>query len=187
MPSEDENWAGLAEQLNHGSQLAYLKLTRLVVGTLIRLRAYDFQSEWSDLVQEVLTDLVQKVRAGKITDRSTVKALVIQMTKNKYMDRLRKYYRRDERDALPWDEMCEQFDPLAAGSESKSAQSLDLNLALSALDEKERQIVVAIHCRGMTYDEASESTGIPLGSTKRYLRQGLEKLRRSLSKNGQPP
>ena len=69
-------------------------------------------------------------------------------------------------------------------SASMSGPATELRLALTraveALPERERLAVIEIHVRGRTYDEASEATGIPLGSLKRALRTGLARLREQL-------
>jgi DNA-directed RNA polymerase specialized sigma24 family protein len=40
--------------------------------------------------------------------------------------------------------------------------------------------VTAVYVGGMTYEEAARATGIPLGTLKRYLRDGLAQLREEL-------
>ena len=49
-----------------------------------------------------------------------------------------------------------------------------------ALPEAQRNVVAAVHLRGETYEEAASSTGTPLGTLKRQLRDGLASLRRTL-------
>ena len=41
--------------------------------------------------------------------------------------------------------------------------------------------MIAVYVEGRTYEEAAQATGIPLGSFKRYLRDGLAQLREELS------
>ena len=61
--------------------------------------------------------------------------------------------------------------------------------ALSALDrdailklpEKQRLAVLSVYLERRTYDEAARHTEIPLGSLKRYLRDGLATLQAELS------
>jgi DNA-directed RNA polymerase specialized sigma24 family protein len=40
---------------------------------------------------------------------------------------------------------------------------------------------MAVYIRGLTYEEAARATGIPLGTLKHYLRDGLAQLRDELS------
>ena len=41
--------------------------------------------------------------------------------------------------------------------------------------------VVGVHVHGKTYAQVAEESGIPLGSLKRYLRDGLAQLREELA------
>lgn len=181
MAAANEDWRKVAERLAAGDKLAFIQLSRLVVGHLAQLRAYDFRDDWSDVVQEVATAVVIKVREERITDRSTVKALIFQITRNKHMDRLRAHYRRRENETLPWDEATEDFGALPAGPAPDSEAIIDLRWAMGQLDPLQQSAVAAVHGEGLTYDEAVERTGIPLGSLKRHLRDGLTKLRKLLA------
>ena len=53
--------------------------------------------------------------------------------------------------------------------------------AAPALTEKQQKALVAVYVEGKTYNEAARDTGIPLGSLKRYLRDGLAALHAQLS------
>jgi hypothetical protein len=55
------------------------------------------------------------------------------------------------------------------------------------LPEKHQTALMLVYVEGCTYDEAAEKSGIPLGSLKRYLREGLEALRRALSGGASDP
>ena len=48
------DWGATLEALLAGDALALARLTRLVNGFLGRWNAYDFRSDWDDLVQEVI-------------------------------------------------------------------------------------------------------------------------------------
>ena len=57
----------------------------------------------------------------------------------------------------------------------------DLRRALARIPDKKREAVLSVYVGGMTYDEAARVTGIPLGTLKRYLRDGLAQLRDELA------
>ena len=59
------------------------------------------------------------------------------------------------------------------GAESRE----DLRRALARIPDKKRDVVMAVYVGGLTYEEAAQATGIPLGTLKRYLRDGLAQLR----------
>lgn len=48
------------------------------------------------------------------------------------------------------------------------------------LPERQRTAIEAVYLSGYTQEEAAASTGIPLGSLKRHLREGLASLRAAL-------
>jgi RNA polymerase sigma-70 factor (ECF subfamily) len=174
----DVDWAELVDQLVEGDQVAFLKLSRLVTGFLSRLRAYDFQEEWPDLIQEVLLALVVAVRKDGIRDRSAVAAYAYSITRKKWASRLRVQYRRHEDQHLPWEDAIGAADAPHVSSAPRAEVVVDVRRALEKLPEKQRRAVFAVYGEGKTYEQASAETGIPLGSLKRYLRESLVELHR---------
>ena len=66
------DWGATLEALLEGDALALARLTRLINGFLGRWNAYDFRSDWDDLVQEVVVAGAIALRDGKIRDRRAV-------------------------------------------------------------------------------------------------------------------
>jgi RNA polymerase sigma-70 factor (ECF subfamily) len=58
--------------------------------------------------------------------------------------------------------------------------SQDVRGALERLSENRRVAVLGVYLEGKTYNAVAEETGIPLGSLKRYLREGIAQLREEL-------
>jgi RNA polymerase sigma-70 factor (ECF subfamily) len=56
----------------------------------------------------------------------------------------------------------------------------EVEAALGRLSEKLRVVVVLRHSAGLSYDEIAETLDLPLGTVKRRLFDGMEKLRRML-------
>lgn len=54
---------------------------------------------------------------------------------------------------------------------------LDLDAALSALNEAERLCVSLCHGAGLTHEEIGQSLNLPLGTVKSHVKRGLDKLR----------
>ena len=180
MAHSGEDWAAHLERLLEGDRLALAKLSRLVGSYLARWNAYDFRDEWDDLIQEVLVAAAHALRDGKLRERQAVAAYLKSTTRFKYADRLKAHLRRSEDQHLPWEDVIEgELDPPDADAEPGGAR--DVREALERLPESQRQAVVAVHLEGHTYDEAVEKTGIPLGSLKRHLRDGLARLREELA------
>jgi RNA polymerase sigma-70 factor (ECF subfamily) len=57
----------------------------------------------------------------------------------------------------------------------------DVRRALERLPERKRRVLFAVYGEGLSYEQAAEETGIPLGSVKRYLREGMQALRRDFA------
>ncbi|HEX5065070.1 MAG TPA: RNA polymerase sigma factor [Myxococcota bacterium] len=175
----EEDWAAVLERLLRGDRLALAQLTRLINSFLARWNAYDFRDEWDDLIQEVLLAAAAALRDGRIRDRAAVVGFLKSTARFKFADRLKAHLRLAEDANLPWQELLEG--PLEPAEDAGSTElRRDLREALARLPEKEREAVAAVHVEGRTYEDAAAKTGIPLGSLKRHLRDGLARLRAEL-------
>jgi RNA polymerase sigma-70 factor (ECF subfamily) len=175
----ERDWGDVQERLLAGDRLAFLEVNRLITGVLRQLRAYDFRDEWEDLRQEVVIALVQNARAGRLRDPKAFVGYARAITRNKFIDRLKQRLRRHENESLAWDEQTERL--LADPDPDPDAELMpDLAAALRELPEEERRAVAGVYVEGHTYQEVSTRTGIPLGTLKRRLRDGLRRLREHL-------
>lgn len=175
-----QDWAEALERLEQGDRLALLRLTRLLNGFLSRWNAYDFQDEWEDLIQEVLVAALRAQSEGRIRERAHTYGFLKTVARNKFVDRLKAKLRSPADGSLPWEEIVEgELDPGNDGVDP--TLSADLREGLERLDDKHRASIIAVYVNGQTHDEAVAATGIPLGSLRRYLREGLASLELSLS------
>jgi RNA polymerase sigma-70 factor (ECF subfamily) len=180
MASRAEDWGAVLERLLGGDRLALAQLTRLVNSFLARWNAYDFRDEWDDLIQEVLVAAATALREGRIRERDAVIGFLRSTARHKFVDRLKAHLRLAEDAQLAWQELLDG--PLEPADDAPSPElRRDLREALARLPEHERRAVAAVHVEGRTYEEAAARTGIPLGSLKRYLRDGLARLRAELA------
>jgi RNA polymerase sigma-70 factor (ECF subfamily) len=177
--SPERNWLAVVERLLDGDERAFLELARLVNQFLAGWRAYDFADEWEDLVQEVVTTAAVAVREGRIRESGALPGYLRAVTRNKFADRLKLRLRgTGGGGALAWDEWIDGRS--LASTPFEADLRVDVAAALARLPEKRRQAVVGVVVEGKTYEQASRDLGIPLGSLKRYLRDGLSELRDSL-------
>lgn len=181
-----EDWAAALEQLGEGDRRSLLKLTRLINGFFVRWNAYDFRDDWEDLVQEVLIAGLRAQRAGRIRQRAHVYGFLKTVARNKFVDRLKRELRAPASESLPWEEAVDgELDPRP--KEADPGRARDVRAAVEALEERRRRAVLAVYVEGRTHEEAVEATGIPLGSLRRYLREGLAELRRALLREMEAP
>ena len=180
---EPQDWAEISERLLAGDPIALLKVSRLITGFLVQLRAYDFREEWPDLTQDVLVALLAALREKKVQKPEAMVGYIRSITRNKFVNRLNAHLRRREDDDLDWPRASPEWvrNPDPAPPQETLATVRQL---LGKLPENHRKAVIGVYGEGRTYDQVAEETGIPLGSLKRYLREGLATLRRELSAGG---
>ena len=185
MADHAPDWFDVLERLDGGDRQAFLELSRLISSVLRGLRAYDFQDDWGDVIQDVSMSLLGAFRDGRIARDDAVGAYARQAVRNRFRDRLRGFERRRERDTVDIAEPAAEAslaDPRAATTQPD--QGLDLRRALDRLPEIQRNLVWAVYGERRTYEEAAERAGVPLGSAKRHLAEGLRRLRGRLA--GEP-
>jgi len=180
MPTQDkgtpryEDWSAVMAALLHGAAdapLAFAKLNRLISDLLARLRAFDHREEWDDLRQVVLEKLVKSCSRGQLREPKAFVAYVALITRHEFYDFLRAR-RGTAVVEFPLVEDAEGLD---------AATAVAVRAALQQLPEKQRLAVHAVYVEGRTYEEAAAATAIPLGSLKRYLKEGLEALRQQFA------
>jgi len=176
----EEDWYAVLEALQEGDSLALAKLTRLVNSFLARWNAYDFRSDWDDLLQEVIIASAVALREGRIRDRRAVVGYLRTTARFKFVDRLRIHMRIKEDQTLPWEDVVGSDELSTANTMAPEGLSQDVRGALERLSENRRVAVLAVYLEGKTYNAVAEETGIPLGSLKRYLREGIAQLREEL-------
>ncbi len=177
-----EDWSALLERLLEGDRLAFARFNRLVSGFLVQLRAYDFQDEWDDLRQEVLMATLANARADRLRDAKAFVGYVRIITRNKFMDRLKRSLRSHERENLPWDD-----ESARAAAEADGAMGAPMASPMGAawaavreLPEEDQRLLTGLYVEGRTYQEMCQATGVPLGSLKRRLTKTLRTLRERL-------
>ena len=175
------DWNAILERLLAGDRVAFLEFNRLVTGFLAQLRAYDFREEWDDLRQEVLIAVVSNARAGRLRDAKAFVGYVKIITRNKFIDRLKRQLRYTEK-TLPWDEeTARAASPSTDREAGGDVWAGDVWAVVRELPDDQQRILAGIYVEGKTYREVSDDTGIPLGTLKRKLRASLGALRARLS------
>lgn len=177
------DWYEVVCRVSEGDRLAFLQLSRLVTGFLASWRAFDFRDDWDDFVQDVVVAAVEALREGRIEKPGAMVGYVRSTARFKFTDRLRRRERESEGD-IDEDRLSggpSLVDAASLGSAiAPPERGIDVRQALLRLPEKTRQALIEVYVMGKTYDEAVRDTGIPLGSLKRFLRQGLASLQMRL-------
>jgi RNA polymerase sigma-70 factor (ECF subfamily) len=175
----ERDWAEVLRRIVEGDRLALVQASRVVNAFLARFGAYDFRDEWEDLVQEVVSAAALALREGRLREPRAALGFLWTTARFKYRDRLRIQLGSGKGERLAWEDVLSLELPpqQALGAEARE----DLRRALARIPDKKREAVTAVYVGGLTYEEAARTTGIPLGTLKRYLRDGLAQLRDELS------
>ena len=165
------------DRLLTGDQEAFLEINGLITRCLNRLRAYDFRDEWEDLRQDVVLAVVGAARAGRIREPDAFLAYLMTTTRNRVFDRIKAKRRHHEKDTGSWEsEMEGCYQSGAVDSEQLYAAN-EVVAAIGRLPPKQRVILEGVYREGKTYEAVAADTGVPLGTMKRRLREGLAVLR----------
>ena len=125
----------------------------------------------------MLAAVVANARAGRLREPEAFAGYVRIVTRNKFIDRLKRQIRHREKDVLPWDDETAR----AAAPPGPDAEGAELWTVVAALPPEERAVVEGVYRDGRTYEEASDALGVPLGTLKRRLTQALAALRTRLA------
>jgi RNA polymerase sigma-70 factor, ECF subfamily len=140
----------------------------------------------SHLAEEVAQDAFVALwnRPGAYDgSRGSLGAFLVGVTRNKAIDLVRKEESaRRTKDAL----IAEAETTPSASSDSSEVwvEQQDVRSALEGLSEVQREALVLAYFGGRTYREVAEELGIPEGTAKTRLRDGLLRLRETLGTRG---
>lgn len=65
---------------------------------------------------------------------------------------------------------------------SIDAKYLELNGAITTLEEHHKEAIELVYFKGLTHKEAHQQMDVPLGTFKSYVRQALKQLRKAYTK-----
>ena len=152
----------------------YQRVAAPVFGLVSKVVRNPSQSE--EVTQEVFVEL-WRTASRFDQERGTARAWIMTCAHRRAVDRVRSAERAARRDDLaarrdqgrPYDEVAEQVE---AGLEREHVRR-----GLDALTELQREAVVLAYYGGYTHREISELLGVPPGTVKTRLRDGLIRLR----------
>ena len=123
-----------------------------------------------DLVQEVYLTLLRRPRRLK---RGSEIAYLMTMLRNAQIDRYRATARRQ---TSPLDESPELEDPRSGLLPDRALEHREVLDAVHALDSPFRETVVAVDVLGLSYKEAGQALGAPVGTVMSRLARGRERV-----------
>jgi RNA polymerase sigma-70 factor, ECF subfamily len=138
------------------------------------------RADAEDAVQEIFLDLWE--HGGRYDAlRGSEEAFVAVVARRRLIDRRRKVQRRP---------VTESFDASSAsrdllqeshdGGIETSAEAAMAARAMNGLRPEQREVLRLSVARGLTHEEISEQTGMPVGTVKAHARRGLIRIRKLL-------
>ncbi len=124
-----------------------------------------------DLVQDCLERAVGRWHLRQ--SGSDLKAWLLTILRNQYIDNYRKVKRRGLH--LAWDDVAE---PLADGASPDSSTAIRHILSgLDTLPEDQKAVVLLVGVEDLSYEQAARVLGLPLGTVMSRLSRGRDRLR----------
>jgi RNA polymerase sigma-70 factor (ECF subfamily) len=164
-----------------GSSSCELHDDRLLTQHIRALRRYAYalvggSSIADDLVQETLARAIFYLRAGR--EVRNLRSYLLTILHNVRVD----YIKSDRRqgDLLPLDEHPQLAVPAA---QLDQLECNEVAAAIDALPEDQREVLLLIGLEGLSYQEATEILGVPLGTVMSRLNRGRNAVKAHLGRD----
>ncbi|WP_254552238.1 sigma-70 family RNA polymerase sigma factor [Kitasatospora sp. MMS16-BH015] len=173
-----EDLPRLLQRAGRGDEAAFEALYHAVAGPVygVALRTLRSQVHAEEVAQEVLLELWRTAAAYR-PERGSVLTWALTIAHRRAVDRVRATQASVERDRRVWvREAAAPSEP----PEEQAVRSLDrqrVRQALAQLSAAQREAVVLAYYGGYTQREIACRVGVPLGTVKTRIRDGLIRLR----------
>ena len=109
--------------------------------------------------------------------RGSLSAWLVGITKRRIIDHFRSERRHSDRRAP---DVIELHDPEAEIDLARTVDRMVVADALAALPDRAREVITLAYLEGLTHQEITDRTGLPLGTVKSDIRRGLARIRECL-------
>ncbi len=156
----------------------YDRYVRLVYAMAIQMVG---QADASEATQEIFMRLWRK--ADRFDDaRGTFKSWFMMLARNYLRDELRRRYKNNHQLPLPnWSQLLEHIvDPGSDVVETALSreQNHSIKEAIATLPTEQRQVILMAYFGGYSQSTIAQTLDWPLGTVKKRIRLGLQKLRK---------
>lgn len=173
--SDGELIALLAAGDNQAATMLYDRHCRLLWTLVLRIVRDPADSE--DVIQDLFVRVWQQCR-GYDPQRGEVKTWLCQMARTMAIDRLRASTSRSAREKGYGDQL--ESDAAAHSSEELDPAWALVRRAVGELPDDQRSLIETAYYEGFSQSEIAERYGLPLGTVKTRIRQGMARLRERL-------
>lgn len=156
-----------------GDSAAFSLLVKMHQGKirafLVRLsKSYDLAD---DLAQETFINAFRKLKTFE--GKGSFQGWLFRIAYNCFIQHVRSNKRRKE----VTDDYGVQLEVLSSNYESISSQQIDIEKAMSQLNEQETAAITLCHSHGHSHQEVADILKLPLGTVKSSILRGKAKLR----------
>lgn len=163
-------------------RLLYRKYKNLLFGLIVSI--LNDREEAEDCLQEVFTRLWEKADYFD-SEKGRAYTFIVTMARNKAIDRTRS---KQFKHADLADNTINDFTFIPESDEKNPHENMEfreraviVRNALQNLPEKEREVLVVSYYKGLSQSQIAEKLDIPLGTVKYRMRQGMLKLRETIT------
>lgn len=127
----------------------------------------------NDVTQDVFLS-AWKAREQYDPARGSLAGWLVGITKRRIIDHFRSEGRHADRRAA---EATELADPVGESEIGRTVDRMVVADALRQLPERAREVITLAYIEGLTHQEITDRTGLPLGTVKSDIRRGLTTIR----------
>jgi RNA polymerase sigma-70 factor (ECF subfamily) len=172
--NEVELERGIREDDAGAFDALYQSFGARVLGFALRLSGNRTEAE--DLVQEVF--VAAYVARAQYRGRARLLTWLLGIAARRWRDRCRYDARRPT--AREGEERGAEGSAPSVRLEERVVETVVLDQALAALDTPFREALLLVHSQGLSYREAAEALGVPVGTVKWRVFEATRRLRRHL-------
>lgn len=146
-----------------------------LLALIVRILVDRAQSE--EVLQEVFLEIWRSA-ASFSPERGSARAWAVTMARRRAVDRVRSSQAARDREEQ-WRDYMPDVD-LTVQAVEDSLAGEDVRRALDAVGEPQRSTLVMAYFTGLTHTEIARRTGVPLGTVKTRIRNGIARLRKEM-------